>query len=151
MTFRSLPWPKLTGIVVGLECLAIFMSQARLLFWSSQNTGWPEAGTTWLTLLFATFLALLAYFVYRAHNWAPLTLIGLCLCLCALAVCQVIAAEVAWAHMMAGSNEWTWRHQIESVIDSVGLHLALLAPIAFVIGALCHPDVAATFRSKTRQ
>jgi|ERR1044072_4736651 cell division protein FtsW (lipid II flippase) len=110
MVRRSLQWPKLIGAFVGLEGLGIVMCQARLLFWSSENSGWPDTATTWSWLLLATLLLLLAHFVYRAHNWARLTVIALCVCLCIFFIWGSISAELNWAHMLAQSNEWKlWR------------------------------------------
>ncbi len=145
MTRRSLQWPKLTGSILGLEALGIFMCQARLLFWTSENSGWPDTSTTWFWLLLATALLLLAYFIYRAHNWARLIVIALCVCLCIVIVGGSIAAEINWAHMLTQSNEWEFWRQIESATETFGRSLSMLAPFAFVIGALCHRDVAAAF------
>jgi hypothetical protein len=152
MARRSLQWPRLIGITVGLEALGIFMCQARLLFWTSQNSGWPPASTTWFWLILATSLSLLAFFVYRAHNWARLTVIALCLCVCALHVCWLIMGEISWAHMLAESNEWQLWRQVESATLSWGVSLSMyLAPLVFVICALYHRDVAAAFRPEINE
>jgi hypothetical protein len=94
-----------------------------------------------LWLSFATFLLLLGYFVYRAHNWARRIVIGLCLCLGAFFVYGCSAAEVSWARGMSLARV------IEHALDHVGLYLCSLTPVAFIIGVLCHRDVAASFRS----
>jgi hypothetical protein len=83
---------------------------------------------------------LLGYFVYRAHNWARLTVIGLCLCLGAFVVYGFVAAEVDWAQSPARLSL-----RIERALDHSGLYLSFLALLVFVIGVLCHRDVAATF------
>jgi ABC-type enterochelin transport system permease subunit len=146
MTRRSPQWPKLTGSILGLEALGIFMCQARLLFWSSENSGWPDTSTTWFWLILATSLSLLAYFVYRAHNWARITVIALLILLFIHILWDSITAEIGWAHMLAESNEWEFWRQIESATLTFGVSLSMsLAPLAFVIGALCHRDVAAAF------
>jgi hypothetical protein len=141
MARRSLQWPKLIGCILGLEALGIFMCQARLLFWSPEDSGWPSAWNTYSWLLFATFLLLLGYFVYRAHNWARRTVIGLCLCLGAVVVYGFVAAEVDWAQSPARLSL-----RIERALDHSGLYLSFFALLVFVIGVLCHRDVAATFR-----
>jgi len=147
MARRSLQLPRLIGSVLGLEALGIFMCQARLLFWRPENSGWPDAWTTYLWLSFAAFLLLVGYFVYRAHNWARLTVIGLCLCLGAFFLYMSIAAEVGWAQTLTRHNEWDLSSQVETVLDHFGRHLSLwLAPLVFIVGVLCHRDVAASFR-----
>jgi cell division protein FtsW (lipid II flippase) len=149
VTRRSLQWPKLLGSFLGLEALGIFMCQARLLFWHSYNSGWPDAGTTWFWLILATLLSVLAYCLYRAHNWARLTVIIFGICLCALFIWELIAGEMSWAEMLRSEKTgWElWRLQIMSAVESVGSKLSLfLAPVALIIGVLCHRDVAAAFR-----
>jgi hypothetical protein len=123
------------------------MCQARLLFWRPEYSGWPDRSTIWLWIIVATSLAVLAYFLYRAHNWARLTLIGLCVCLLATLIWFSVAAEINEAHMLAQSNEWRLSRVVESVLDHFGLYLSVFAPLVFIIGALCHREIAATFRT----
>lgn len=153
MPRRSLEWPKLIGSVLALEALGIFLIQARLLFWSSANSGWPDPLSTWLWLLFATSLCLLAYFVYRAHNWARRIVIGLFVCLGAFALFMPILKEVGEReHARSHSEEWPLASQVESALSSFGMSFsAFLAPIAFIIGTLWHRDVAASFRAPTTE
>ena len=150
MARLSVQWPKLVGFIVGLEALGIFMCQSRLLFWHSYNSGWPSAGTTWFWLILATSLSVLAYCLYRAHNWARLTVIVLGMCLCAFTIWGIIAGEMNWAQMLKADSThgWElWRRQIGSAVETFGLQLSVpLAPLALVIGVLCHRDVAAAFR-----
>jgi hypothetical protein len=142
MARRSLQWPKLIGVIIGLEALGIFVCQARLLLWRwPEDFDWPSPWNTYLWLLFATFLLLLGYFVYRAHNWARLTAICLCLCLGAVALFGFIVSEVSWAKDVSQLSRL-----IERALDHFGLYLSVFAPLAFIIGVLCHRDVAATFR-----
>jgi hypothetical protein len=82
----------------------------------------------------------LGHFVYRAHNWARLTVIGLCLCLGAFVVYGFVVAEVDWAQSPASLSL-----RIERALDHSGLYLSFLALLVFVIGVLCQRDVAATF------
>jgi hypothetical protein len=141
MERRSLQWPKLIGVILGVEGLGIFMCQARLLLWRwPKDFDWPSPWNTYLWLGFATFLLLLGYFAYRTHNWARLTAIGLCLSLGAFVLFIFIANEVSWAKDMPLSRV------IQHALDSFGLFLSLFAPLTFIIGVLCHRDVAATFR-----
>jgi hypothetical protein len=155
MARRSLQWPKMLGSFLGLEALGIFMCQARLLFWHSYNSGWPSAGTTWFWLILAMLLSVLAYCLYRAQNWARLTAIILGTCLCGYFILETIAAEMSWREMLRYDSKagWElWRLQIMSAVDSTGSQLALfLAPVALIIGVLCHRDVAATFRPPTNE
>jgi len=126
------------------------MCQARLLFWSSENGGWPTAGTTWFWLILATALSVLAYCLYRAQNWARLTVIVIGISLCAFFLWDIIGGEMYWADMLRGdsnSGRKLWLRVIESTVNTVGLTLSTqLAPLIFVIGVLCHRDVAAAFR-----
>ena len=128
------------------------MCQARLLFWSSDNTGWPVGSTTWFWLVLATVLTVLAYCLYRAHNWARVTVIALGIFLFAAFLWSVVAAELNSAEMlrMDGRNgRQLWLDLLESALDDVGRQLSmLLAPVAFMIGVLCHRDVAAAFRRR---
>jgi hypothetical protein len=155
MTHPSLSWPKLMGSFLALEALGIFMCQAQYLFWHSYNSGWPSAGTTWFWLLLATSLSVLAYFLFRAHNWARLTVIILAICLCALLLWHTIAAEMSWAEMLQRDSKtgWElWRLQIESAVDAVGSKISLLiAPVLFIVGVLCHRDVAAAFHPSANE
>jgi hypothetical protein len=141
MARRSLQWPKLIGVILGLEALGIFMCQARLLLWRwPEDFDWPTPWNTYLWLLFATFLLLLGYFVYRAHNWARLTAICLCFCLGAVILSEFVLGEVTWA------NDMPLSRVIEHALDHCGRFLSFFAPLAFIIAVLCHRDVAATFR-----
>jgi hypothetical protein len=153
VTRHSFQWPKLLGSFLGLEAIGIFMVQARLLFWHSYNTGWPDAGTTCFWLIFATSLSLLAYFSYRAHNWARLTVIALCASFFIFGVYSAVGAEISWARMQRESGvAWEVPGQIESAVETFGSQLsAFLAPLAFVIGVLCHRDVSAAFRRSPKE
>lgn len=130
------------------------MRQARLLFWHSYNSGWPDVETTWFWLVLATSLSILAFCLYRAHNWARLIVIILAICLCGFFIWETVAAETSWANMLRAdskSGRELWLRVLESGVQTVGLRLSIhLAPLALVIGVLCHRDAAATFRRGIR-
>jgi cell division protein FtsW (lipid II flippase) len=154
MAQRSLQWPKLIGSFVGLEALGIFMCQARLLFWSSENSGWPDAWMTWFWLILATALSVLAYCLYRAHNWARVAVIIMGISLCAFFVWTIIGGELSWAEMVRREKTGRefWLYMAMSAVDTVGVQLGtLLAPLGFIIGILCHRDVAAAFRTSAKR
>ena len=149
MAQRSLQWPKLIGSFVGLEALSIFICQAQYLFWRSDSSGWPSAGTTWAWLILGTSVSMLAFFLFRAHNWARLAVIILGISLCALLLRDTIVAEMSWGEMLqrpSRAGRELWLLQVESALDAVGTKLPLIALVVFIIGVLCHRDVAAAFK-----
>ena len=130
------------------------MCQARLLFWSAENSGWPEAGMTWFWLILAAVLSVLAYCLYRAHNWARLTLIIMSLFVCAFFIWMMIGGELSWAEMVRSEKTGRefWLLMAMSALDTVGVQLGtMLAPLGFIIIVLCHRDVAAVFHTSGKR
>lgn len=150
----STPWPKLIGCIVG-------MGSAGLILWDIdewwsifqlRRDGFGDTrilGSDWSSLLVALVLLFLSYFLYRGRNWARRTLIVLIICLGGLAlVAYGVAAVENAARPYQNLPETTLGMRVAEarfILGQVGLRFFFFAPCAFLVCALCHRDVAATF------
>ena len=129
------------GSILGLEALGIYMCQMRAWFWPRGATGAPPISYTCFWLGLAVSLSLLGYFVYRACNWARRAAILLCILLVGSILFTLVTSVYASLPINRAFDVW-------ELSFTLGWSLCLLAPVAFITFAFCHPDVAAAFRAR---
>jgi len=144
----SVAWPKLLGATVAFTSLGLIIWQAEFWWWRYGVVHISIEFLGWLSLLAPIFLLFLSYPLYHARDWARRGVIVLGLCVIVFALFGFGMRAVAESRIYdARVITFEMRiHQALGFMGEVGVALSVLAPHAFVICALCHRDVAATFQ-----
>jgi hypothetical protein len=153
MRALSIGWPKLAGGIVGITAAGLILWQ--LGEWWNRFEQWRYGPwpvhiqfAEWLSLLVTVALLFLAYFLYRARDWARRAVIIAGICLGGFTLCdRAVNAVQAESRIYEGTPKTLEMRigQTCGILREVGLPFVFLAPYAFFLCALCHRDVAATF------
>ena len=143
----SVAWPKLLGATVAFTSLGLIIWQAEFWWWRYGVVHRSIEFLGWLSLLAPIFLLFLSYSLYHARDWARRAVVVLGICVGIFATFAFSMRAVAESRIY-DAHVITFGMRIQQVLGfmgEVGVALSVLAPHAFVICALCHRDVAATF------
>jgi len=149
----SIAWPKLLGRTVGIASLGLILWQVRFWWWRYGVVHISIELLGWLSMLVPIFLLILSFPLYRAREWARrgVVVLGICIGIFTIFVFGVRAVAESRIH---DAREITFEMRVWqtfAIIGEAGLALSVLAPHAFVICALCHRDIAATFHRKVHE
>lgn len=145
----SISWPKLLGSILLIESAGLIFLQAYFWWYRFGPDQSPLAAWEWWRLILSLFFSFVSYCVYRGRDWARLTVIVLGVCLGILIIWYIASGviDVAGRHDESESTRSFLLWQFVEIANTLGGGLAwVLAPLAFVVGVLCHRDVAAAFR-----
>src|SRR5438034_7064638 len=149
----SLPWSKLLGLTLGCTSLGLIVWQIEFWWWRYGVVNMPSAFLGWLLLLAPVSLLFLSYPLYHGREWSRRAVVVLGICVGIFAVFAFGMRAVAESHIY-DAHVITFEMRIQQAlgfIGEVGIALSVLAPHAFVICALCHRDVAATFHREVTE
>jgi hypothetical protein len=154
MRALSISWPKLVGTLLLIQSTGFILQQPNFWWYRLGSDQGPVAAWEFWRLVVALLFSLLSYCVYRGHDWARLTVIALGICLAPVIVWRISEAVIHYAGSPDESTStrsfWLW--QFSEIADSLGSGLSqFLVPLAFIVGVLCHRDVAAAFHSETAE
>jgi hypothetical protein len=146
----SVAWPQLLGVTVAFTSLGLIMWQIEFWWWRYGVVHGSIEFLGWLLLFAPIFLLFLSYPLYHARDWARRAVIVMGLCVIVFALFGFGIRAVAESRIY-DARVITFEMRIQQVlrfIGEVGVALSVLAPHVFVVAALCHRDVAATFHGE---
>lgn len=149
----SVAWPKLLGATVAFTSLGLIMWQVEFWWWRYGVVHICIAFLGWLSLLAPICLLFLSYPLYHAREWARKAVIILGICVGIFAIFGFGMRAMAETRIY-DAHVITFEMRVQQALGfmgEVGVALSVLAPHAFVIFALCHRDVAATFHREITQ
>ena len=146
-------WPKLLGLGLGLFATGFVMVTAGdvLRFGFFGGIAFVRAG---LPFILSSVLLILSYALYRAHNWARLTLFGIVL-IAFIAAAWMLVSDVTHQHLAVdGDASKITPEELREInreefmlrVASAGTALMVLAPLAWLLFVLLHADVVNAFR-----
>ena len=145
----SISWPKLLGGILLVGSTGPILLTAYFWWYRTGPNQGPIAAWEWWRLILALLFSFVTYCVYLGRNWARLTVIVLGICLGGLIMWKVGSEViyVAGRHNESTSTRSFLLWQLVDIANTLGWGLMTsLAPLGFIIGVLCHRDVAAAFR-----